>query len=150
MTLIDLLTIVACLIAGAFTIRLGNHTLRKQRIEKRRRQHEEAVGEMVGESETERTLRDLTLWREQGYLVATEASWKQLQRLATKDPEIVLELHRIVEHNAERTEGWSRKGKPAAYVEIKLADEDSKELRRKREKKPKDTLMVQAPLLAHR
>jgi hypothetical protein len=151
MTLIDLLTVLGSLIAVAFTVRFGNRALRDQRIDKRRRQHKETSVEEVEGQETERALRDLELWRKQGYLMATEASWEQLLRLATDHPEAVLELRRIVERYVERTEGQTRKGKPAMYVRIKLADEDSREFRSDlgngHGRKPKDTLMVQAPLL---
>ena len=154
MTLIDILTIVACLIAGAFTIRLGNQTLRRQRIEKKRQQRREAIAEEGEEDTAKKALRDLEIWRKQGYLEATEASWEQLWKRASKDPELALQLQGIVAHHVELTERQSRKRKSVLAVSIKMADEDSKELKRNfesaRERKPRDTLMVQAPLLTHR
>jgi len=155
MTLIDLLTLAACLIAGAFTVTLGNRALHAQRLEKRRRRRKEMMVEGTVEQEVQKALLDLAHWRKRGYFSATEASWEQLSSLARKDPAAVLELRRIVEHNAKQTGGRTREGKPMVSVRIKLADEDTKEELKgnlgngnERESKPKDMVMVQAPLVA--
>lgn len=159
MTLIDVLTIAACLVAGAFTIRLGNRALREQRIEKKRRQRRKKAMtvETKGQDldavlrDLDTALRNLAIWRERGYLRATEASWEELLRLATNDPEIALELQRIVEHHIERTEGQTREGKPVKPVWILLADEETEELTGDFESKreSQDKLMVQTPLLTN-
>jgi hypothetical protein len=155
MTLVNILTLAACLVAGAFTVTLGNRVLHAQRLEKRRRRRKEMMVEGTVEQEAQKALLDLAHWRKRGYLSATEASWEQLSRLARKDPAAVLELQRIVEHNATQTEGRTREGKPVVSVRIKLANEDTKEELKgnlgngnEREGKPKDMVMVQAPLVA--
>jgi hypothetical protein len=155
MTLLNLLTIAACLVAGAFTVILGNRALQAQRIEKRRRRRKEMMVEGTVEQEAQKALLNLAHWRKRGYLSATEASWEQLPRLARKDPVAVLELQRIVEHNAKQTGDRTREGTPMVSVRIKLANEDTKEELKgnlgngnERGSRPKDMVMVQAPLVA--
>jgi hypothetical protein len=138
--------------AGAFTIRLGNRTLRKQRREMKHLQRKDSVVEEVTEQEVKVALRDLTYWRKLGYLKAIKASWESIVKRATQDPEAVLELRRIVEHHVERMGGPTRKWQPMGYVRIKLANEDTNEEFKgslgngnERESKLKDIVMVQTP-----
>lgn len=150
MTLIHLLALIAGLIACASVVRLGNRALREQRIGRMRRRRKEMTVEGATGREVETALRDLKLWREQGYPRATEVSWERLLKLISKHPEVAIDLRMIVQDNIALSK--HRPSRAVPYVSIKLADEDSAELRRgtetARKKTPEDTLMVQTPLLA--
>lgn len=79
MTLIDLLTLVACVIAGVFVVRFGNRALREQRAERYHRRPEGLdSGRERGDSNDRRTeaLVRLNEWRRAGVLVISDEDYE--------------------------------------------------------------------------
>lgn len=89
MTPIDLLTLVACLIAGSFVVRLGNQALREQRVERRHRKRERSSGEREQGDLDDRhadALVRLNEWRRDGLLVMSDTDYELAIELERHNP----------------------------------------------------------------